>query len=49
VIWCIVLAAATLSWLGGNTAGWWLTEPGPFNWRVFISSDRYYKWLDTRH
>lgn len=47
-VWGIVLTAVALGWLAGNAAGWWLTKPGPFNWRVFISPDRYYAWLDTQ-
>jgi len=31
-----------------NLLGWLSTRAGPFNWRVLVGGDHYYRWLERR-
>jgi hypothetical protein len=46
------LAAVVIGWVIGwvvlNIIGWLRTRSGPFNWRILVGADLYYRWLDRR-
>lgn len=38
-------------WVVINVGAWWAERPGldlPWNWRVLVWPDVYYRWLDAR-
>lgn len=49
----LAIALAPLPWISLSTIGWWTRRDSdgrhlPWNWRVLVWPDVYYRWLDRR-